>query len=61
MPKAKPLIRWQVTIIGGERGRVIGIIKAPDDEAAARKAAIEEFAIRDARDLRGLALQRMTE
>lgn len=54
-------IRWQVSIIRGKKGRMLGIIRAPDDEAAAREVAIEEFGITDARDLLGLALQRMRE
>lgn len=63
MAKAKPpdLVRWQVTIIRGARGLRLGTIRAPDDEAAARKAAIEQFGITDPRELRGLALARIRE
>jgi len=39
------MFRWRISIFGKTPARSLGIISAPDDEAAARAKAIEYFHI----------------
>jgi hypothetical protein len=57
------MYRWRITIFGKTPARSLGIITAPDDEAAARTKAIEYFHIESALQFRVVAtkLERVKE
>ena len=46
------MFRWRISIFGKTPARSLGIITAPDDEAAARTKAIEYFHIEAALQFR---------
>ena len=49
------MFRWRISIFGKTPARSLGIITAPDDEAAARTKAIEYFHIEPALQFRVVA------
>ena len=49
------MYRWRISIFGKTPARSLGIITAPDDEAAARTKAIEYFHIEEALKFRVVA------
>jgi hypothetical protein len=49
------MFRWRISIFGKTPARPLGIITAPDDEAAARTKAIEYFHIEAALQFRVVA------
>jgi hypothetical protein len=46
------MFRWRISVFGKTPARSLGIITAPDDEAAARTKAIEYFHIEPALQFR---------
>jgi hypothetical protein len=46
------MFRWRISIFGKTPARSLGIITAPDDEAAARTKAIEYFHVEPALQFR---------
>ena len=49
------MYRWRISIVSKTPARSLGIITAPDDEAAARTKAIEYFHIEEALKFRVVA------
>jgi hypothetical protein len=49
------MCRWRISIFGKTPARPLGVITAPDDEAAARTKAIEYFHIEPALQFRVVA------
>jgi hypothetical protein len=51
------MYRWRISIFGKTPARPLGVITAPDDEAAARTKAIEYFHIEPALQFRVVAVK----
>jgi hypothetical protein len=51
------MFRWRISIFGKTPARSLGIITAPDDEAAARTKASEYFHIEPALQFRVVAVK----
>jgi hypothetical protein len=59
MPKKKIAdSEWQITLLGGKRGHVLGRVKAADADEAVRRAIIE-FEITTPHEQKRIAAQRV--
>jgi hypothetical protein len=56
--KPLPDHEWQITLIGGKRGHVLGRVKALDADEAIKRAIVE-FEITSAHEQKRLAAQRV--